>query len=127
MVDALRLLHDALVPGGKVVDTQPLSPRPAVFTAGRRIGSLDMREWLRTIASVDAEVEQVLAERVFALDAEKRLFVTDSFDSGSECLDEVQEWAGTKLPQELEAEIREAGAPVSVEQEVRLRLLAKPA
>ena len=127
MVDALRLLHNALVPNGKVVDTQPLSPRPAVFTAGRRIGSLDMREWMRTITSLDAEIEQALAERVFALDAEERFFVMDSFDCGSECLDEVQEWAGTKLPQELEAKIRKAGGPVSVEQEVRLRLLAKPA
>lgn len=127
MVDALRLLHDALVPDGKVVDTQPLSPRPGVFTAGRRIGSLDMSEWLRTIASADAEIEQVLAEGVFALDAEERFFVTDSFDSGSECLDEVREWAGTKLPQELEPKIRAAAAPVTVEQEVRLRLLAKPA
>ena len=127
MVDALRLLHDALVPGGKVVDTQPLLPRPGVFTAGRRIGSLDMREWSRTIASADAEVERVLAEGVFALDAEGRFVVTDSFDTGPECVDEVQEWAGTKLPHSLEAKIRESEAPVSVEQEVRLRLLAKPA
>lgn len=85
-----------------------------------------MREWLRTIMAVDAEIEQALGDGLFALEAEERFMVTDFFDSGS-CLDEVQEWAGTRVPKALEAKIRAAAAPVTLEQEVRLRLLAKPA
>ena len=127
MVDALRLLHDALVPDGKVIDTQPLSPQPAVFIAGKPVGPLDLREWVRTIAAVDAEIEQALGDGLFTLEAEERFMVTDSFDSGSECLDEVQEWAGPRVPKALEAKIRAAAAPVTLEQEVRLRVLAKPA
>ena len=127
MVDALRKLHAVLAPDGKVVDTQPLSPRPSVFTAGRQIGSLDMREWGRTIASVDAEIEHLLGDGHFAVEVEERFTVTDSFDIGCECLDEVHEWAGTKVPHALEAKIRGVSSPITVEQEVRLRLLAKRA
>jgi hypothetical protein len=125
-VDALRKLDEALQPGGRVVDTQPLSPRPDVFAAGERIGSLDMRDWARTIALVDAEIESALAAGLFALEAELRLVVTDSFDSGLECLEEVREWAGTKVPKALEAKFQAAPPPVVLEQEVRLRLFAKP-
>ena len=125
MVDALRTLHHALARDGKVIDTQPLSPRPPVSDAGRRIGTLDMREWARTIAAVDAEVERALAEGLFAIEAEERIVVTDSFDSGSECVEEVQEWGGTTVPKSLERTIRAASPPVTLEQEVRLRLLAR--
>jgi hypothetical protein len=124
-VDALRKLRDALLPGGRVVDTQPLSPRPPVFAAGERIGSLDMRDWARTIASVDAEIKRALADGLFALEAERRIVVTDSFDSGVECLEEVREWGGTKVPKALEAKFEAAHPPVTLDQEVRLRLLAK--
>jgi hypothetical protein len=125
-VDALRKLHEALLPGGRVVDTQPLSPRPEVFAAGERIGSLDMRDWAQTIASVDAEIERTLAAGLFALEAERRIVVTDSFDSGVECLEEVREWGGTKVPKALQAKLRAAHPPVTLEQEVKIRLLAKP-
>jgi hypothetical protein len=124
-VDALRKLHEALLPEGRVVDTQPLSPRPEVFAAGERIGSLDMRDWARTIASVDAEIERAFAAGLFALEAERRIVVTDSFDSGVECLGEVRDWAGTRVPKALEAKLRAARPPVTLEQEVRLRLLTR--
>ena len=109
-----------------MIDTQPLSPRPAVFIAGKPVGSLDLGEWVRTIGAVDAEIERALRDGLFTLEAEERIVVTDFFDSGSECLDELQEWAGTRVPKALEAKIRATAAPVSIEQEVRLRILAKP-
>jgi hypothetical protein len=125
-VDALRTLHQSLVPGGWVVDTQPLSPRPEVFAAGQRIGTLDMRDWARTIELVDAEIERALAAGLFVLEAERRIVVTDSFDSGVECLEEVREWGGTKVPKSLEKELRAAHRPAALEQEVKIRLLTKP-
>jgi hypothetical protein len=51
--------------------------------------------------------------------------VTDSFDSGPECVEEVREWGGTKVPKALAAKLRAARPPITLEQEVRLRLLAK--
>ena len=125
-MDALRKLHEALMPVGRVVDTQPLSARPEVFAAGKRIGSLDMRDWARTIELVDAEIERALADGLFELEAERRIVVTDSFDSGAECLEEVREWGGTKVPKALQAKLRAAPPPVTLEQEIKIRLLVKP-
>ena len=48
VVHALRQLHVALVPGGIVVDTQPLSPRSPVDDDRGRLGRLDMRDWRKT-------------------------------------------------------------------------------
>jgi hypothetical protein len=86
-----------------------------------------MREWVRTIASVDAEIEHVLGDGRFVVEIEERFLVTDSFDSGSEFLEEAHEWAGTSVPSVLEAKIHGDSRPITLEQEVRLRVLAKRA
>jgi hypothetical protein len=124
-VDALRTLHGALAPGGYLVDTQPLSPRPPVFAGGERLGSLDMREWAGTIASMDVQIERALDEGLFALEAQRWLVVNDVWDDGTECIEEVGDWEGTKVPRALAARIRTAPPPITLEQEVRLRLLAR--
>jgi hypothetical protein len=125
VVDALGTLHGALPPDGKVVDTQPLSPRPMVFAAGAPVGSVDMRDWARTIAAVDAEVERALRSGLFALESEKRVVVRDSFDTSAEFVEEVSQWGGTKMPKTLQTKIRAATPPITLDQDVRLRLLAK--
>lgn len=125
VVDALRRLREALVPGGKLVDTQPLSPRPPVSSAGGVLGALDMREWVRTIRAVDREFARAIREGVLELAQERLFVVTDTFDSGAECAGEVAAWGGTRVPPRLESRLRETRAPVSVAQDVRLRLLVK--
>jgi hypothetical protein len=125
-VDALRRLHEVLVSDGKVVDTQPLSPRPSVFASGERLGSLDMREWAQTIASVDAQIDRALTDGLFVVEAERRFVVTDSFDTGDEFVDEVREWAGTKVARRLAEGLRTTRSPITLEQEVRFRLFGKP-
>lgn len=122
MVDALERIHTALVPGGLVVDTQPLSPRPPVSAAGVRLGTLDMREWTETVAAVDRLFDEVIGE-LYALEAEQRLVVTDTFDNGSEFVESASGWRGTRVPARLAKTVAEAEPPVTVDQEVRLRLL----
>jgi hypothetical protein len=121
-VDALRKLHEALTPGGQLVDTQPLSPRPPVEAANGLLGSLDMREWAETVRAVDDEIARGLGEGLFELVEERRFTVADAFDTGDECADVVGEWGGTRLSRRLDAKIRKAVPPLTVQQEVRLRL-----
>jgi hypothetical protein len=124
-VDALRKLQEALVPGGELVDTQPLSPRPPVTADNGRLGALDMREWARTIRAVDEQIDRALAEGWFELTDERRFVVTDVFDTGDEFVDEVSEWGGTRIAPRLAEKIRKAAGPVSVHEDVRLRLLVR--
>ena len=84
MVDALTRIHAALVPGGVLVDTQPVSPRLPVALDGEPLGELDDEEWLRTVAAVDRETDTVLAAGLFELRHEERYTVVHEFGSGEE-------------------------------------------
>ena len=123
MVDALTRIHAALVPGGVLVDTQPVGPRLPVTLEGEPIGELEDEEWLEIVAAVDAEIEKVLAAGVFELRHEERYSVVHEFGSGRECLDVVAGWAGTNVPEDVGALLEGGNARTTVEQDTRLRLL----
>jgi hypothetical protein len=125
VVDALTRLHAALVPGGVLVDTQPVALRLPVALYGEPIGELEDDEWLEIVAAVDTEIEKALAAGLFELRHEERYTVVHEFGSGRECLDVVAGWAGTTVPEEVAARLERGNARVTVEQETRLRLLGR--
>jgi hypothetical protein len=122
-VDALRNIHSALLPGGLVVDTQPVGPEPRVTVDGEEVGRLDMLEWMSTIANVDSRIAETVEHGLFEIRHEEPLVVTDSFENGAECLRVVADWQDTHVPSPLAARLEAARAAVTVEQDVRLRLL----
>jgi len=123
VVDALTRIHAALVPGGVLVDTQPVGPRLPVTLDGEPIGELEDDEWLEIVAAVDIEIEKVLAAGVFELRHEERYSVVHEFGSGHECLDVVGGWAGTNVPEDVGVLLEGGNARTTVEQDTRLRLL----
>jgi hypothetical protein len=125
VVDALTRLQAALVPGGVLVDTQPVSLRLPVTLGGEPIGELEDDEWLEIVAVVDAEVENALAAGLFELRHEERYAVVHEFGSGTECLEEVRSWAGTIVPDEVAAQLERLSGRATVEHDVRLRLFGR--
>jgi hypothetical protein len=125
VVDALTRLHAALVPGGLLVDTTPVSLRLPVALDDEPIGELEDDVWLETVAAVDTEIEQALAAGLFRLQHEERYVVVHEFGSAAECLDVVAGWAGTNVPEEVAARLRGSDSRVTVEQDTRLRLLVR--
>ena len=121
-MNALHRIHAALEPGGLVVDTQPISPQPPVEAGGTELGTLDMREWRATIDAIDRLVAEVVEEGLLALEHERDLIVSDSYDSGAEFVDVVGDWQGTRISPALARRLRETSTPVRVHQQVRLRL-----
>jgi hypothetical protein len=122
-VHALHRIHAALVPSGLVVDTQPVSALPPVEAGGSELGSLDMREWLATIHAVDRLAAETIDRGLFSVEAERRFTVVDTADDGPGLVATVRDWKGTKVPDALAQRIADATPPISVRQEVRLRLL----
>lgn len=120
---ALRRVHAALMPGGIVVDTQPVSPDPPVDAANGRLGRLDMREWRATIDAVDARTALAIEQGLFAIDGEHMIEVVDEFDSATEFVEMVGAWRGTQIPSAVIDHANGARPPIRVAQEVRLRLL----
>ena len=125
VVDALERIHAAVVEGGVVVDTQPVSPQPPIIGDGGVLGTLDLSEWERTIAAVDAEVFKTLERGLFSVTAERKIVVIDTFDDGQELLDEASQWAGTRVPSETARRARAERRPVSLQQDVRVRILTR--
>ena len=122
---ALRNIHAALAADGILVDTQPVSASPPVVSAGGELGTLDMRDWLDTIHTVDERVTDAIEDGLYELRHESRFTVTDSFDNGPECLETVSGWRGTRAPPGVAQRLAAATSAVTVEQQVRLRLLRR--
>src|SRR2546423_2956979 len=116
-------MHSSLVPGGLVIDTQPISKRPAVETSAGRVGSLDMRDWWRIIEAVDERVADTVRDGLWVDEGERRYVVTDTFDSGAELVDTVTGWQGTRVSEGLSRRVSAAKGHAYVHQEVRLRIL----
>lgn len=122
-MNALRKIHAALVPGGLVIDTQPVSARPPIEADHRHLGTLDMQEWARTIAVVDGRVAATIRDGLFALEHERRLVVTDAYANGAELVDEVRGWAGTRIDAAVAERVVIEQRPVRLHQDVRVRVL----
>ena len=122
---ALRNIHAALAADGILIDTQPVSASPPVAWDGGELGSLDMHEWLDTIHAVDERFAETIAAGLYELEHESWFVVTDTYDNGPECLDIVSGWRGTRVSPVVSQRLAVAARPVTVEQEVRLRLLRR--
>jgi hypothetical protein len=124
-VHALHNIHSALAPAAILVDTQPVSARPPVAADGVTLGTLDMRAWLDTIQAVDELAAETISAGLYELEHESRLLVTDTYDNGPECLETVRGWRGTCVPQTLSTSLPATTSQVTVQQEVRLRVLRR--
>jgi len=122
-VHALHNIHAALATGGILVDTQPVSALPPVAARGVTLGTLDMRAWLETIQAVEELVSETIGAGLYELQHESRFVVTDAYDNGPECLEVVGGWRGTRVPDSVSTGLAATTSQVTVQQEVRLRLL----
>jgi hypothetical protein len=125
-VHALHNIHAALSSDAILVDTQPVSARPAVAANGVTLGTLDMREWLNTIHAVDELTAQTIGAGLYELQHEQHFLMTDTYDTRAECLETVSNWRGTRVSRALARQIAaRTSSQLTVQQEVRLRVLGR--
>jgi hypothetical protein len=122
VVNALRRIHAVLVPGGVVVDTQPVSARPRVEAEGTELGTLDIANGGRPPMPSTGS-RQRRRRWPLRAQAERRFIVADTADDGPALVDALSGWHGTSVPGALARRIAAADPPISVYQHVRLRLL----
>jgi hypothetical protein len=124
-VHALRNIHAALVPHGLLVDTQPIGSQPRVAANGDELGMLDMDEWIETIRAVDERVAETVATGLYERTDERTLVIRSTFDDGPDCLEITGTWRGTRVPQPLADRLAAVRDFVTVDQDVRLRVLRR--
>jgi hypothetical protein len=82
-----------------------------------------MRAWLDTIQAVDELVAETIRIGLYELQHESRFVVTDTFDDGPECMEIVDGWRGTRVPDSVSTQLAATTSQVTVQQEIRRRLL----
>jgi hypothetical protein len=124
-VHALRNIHAALVPDGLLVDTQPIGSQPRAAANGDELGTLDMHEWIETIQAGDGRVAETVAAGLYEKTNERTLVIRSTFDDGPDCLEVTATWQGTRVPQPLADRLAAMRDQVTVDQQVRLRVLRR--
>jgi hypothetical protein len=124
-VHALRNIHAALVANGLLVDTQPIATRPVVIANSVELGTLNMREWVKTVRAVDDRVSKTFAAGLYDLIDEHTLVITSTFDDGPDCLEITRSWQGTSIPMPLANRLANMRDEVKLKQQLRLRVLRR--
>ena len=122
-MNVLRAIHTALVPGGLVIDTQPVSAYPPIESDAGALGRLDMSEWADLIAEIDDRADEVLGEGLFVIEDESRFSVVDEYDNGEDCLSYIRHWMGTRIDRDVERRVAAERGRIRLPQEIRLRVL----
>jgi hypothetical protein len=125
VVNALRNIHAALLPGGLLIDTQPVSAHPPIQSDAGELGTLDMSEWADLIDEIDDRTDEALAEGLFVIEDESRFTVADEYDNGEDCLSYVRNWMGTRIDRDVERRVAAERGPIRLSQEIRLRVLRR--
>jgi hypothetical protein len=118
-VHALRRIHQALVPGGVLLDLHPVPPSTRAEVDGESLGEFDDSEFMRIVSDAEGVLD---GSGLFERESEVEFDYLERYDDPAQLLEDIEEeWDGCSVPLELEARIREAGVPVDIWERVVLR------
>ena len=114
---ALRKIHQALVPGGALLDMHPVPPSTRAEVRGQSLGEFDDAEFMQLVADAEAKFSGL-----FTLEAEVQFDYLEQYEDPAELIEMVKtDWDGCHIPAELEARILKADSPVDLWERVVLR------
>jgi SAM-dependent methyltransferase len=118
-VHALRQIHQALVPGGVLLDMHPVPPSTRAEVRGESLGEFDDAEFMELVAAGEAKIEH---SGLFTRESELEFDYLERYDEPVQLLEDIKEgWEGCRIPAELEQRILEADEPVDIWEHVVLR------
>jgi SAM-dependent methyltransferase len=118
-VHALRQIHQALVPGGVLLDMHPVPPSTRAEVRGESLGEFDDAEFMELVAAGEAKTED---SGLFTPESELEFDYLERYDDPVQLLEDIKEdWEGCRIPAELEQRILEADEPVDIWEHVVLR------
>jgi hypothetical protein len=124
-VHALRQIHQAIVPGGILLDMHPIPPSTRAEVDGKSLGEFDDSEFMEIVANAEADLERT---GLFTQTSEIEYDYLERYDDPAELLADVREnWETCRVPAELERRILNSEEPVDIWERVVLRrFLARP-
>jgi len=126
-VNALRHVHQLLVPDGTLLDLHPVTEQQ-VEAEGRVVGVIEEPEWVdRHLPNAEAGLQQVIGEGLYDLETEVDFDVLQHFDTTEELVEKAADLLADQPA--LARRIRRTSPPFVLREHVvlrRLRALASP-
>ena len=120
---ALRQIHQALVPGGTLLDMHPVPPSTRAEVRGESLGEFDDSEFMATVASAESAI---VTSGLFSQESEILFDYRERYEDAREMLEDiVHDWDGCRVPPEVEARVLAAGGPVDLWERVVLRRFSR--
>ena len=120
---ALRQIHQALVPGGILLDMHPIPPSTRAEVQGRSLGEFDDSEFMEIVANAEADLERT---GLFTQESEVEYDYLERYDDPAEMLEDIREdWETCRVPPDLEKRILDAEGPVDIWERVVLRRFSR--
>jgi len=82
-----------------------------------------MREWRLIVDEVAELLDETIAAGLFAEETDRHYEVLETFDDGTEFVDTVTDWTGTRISRSLAARAKRVTPPLKIHEGVRLRVL----
>ena len=101
VVDVLRRLLTALVPGGIVVDLTMSPPDESVESGGKLLGHLDGSLFFPRSLAAGAGLDELANNGLLVLEHEEPVAVIVRYPSGSDVLEDIAEKTYTRMPKAL--------------------------
>jgi hypothetical protein len=126
VVHVLRNVHQAVRPGGTVLDIHPLGVDMPVRAGPRGLGFIDARQAALIVEAMDEGVAEVAAAGLLE---ERRTLVrqvVERFDDPAEALEHFAGWTNLRAPAPLRRRVQEAKErPIEFVDVVRYRLFQR--
>ena len=125
VVNVLRNVQQAVVPGGRILDIHPLGIDMPLRAGPRGLGFVDASAFARVIAAMDEAVDVLRAEGLIEELRTARRHIVERFDDAAEALEEADSWQNLRLPAAVRDRLRAADErSVELVDTVRYRLFA---
>ena len=121
VVNVLRSLVEALVPGGIVLDLGSVPPAAEIESGGVVLGSLDEDAFFAEALPAMAGLDALVAEGVLREEGRTTCDMLLHFDSSEDLVEDVETRSHTRLTEDLAERLRQVAAPVRQHEHCLLR------
>lgn len=125
VVDVLRRLLQALVPGGVVVDLLSVPPPEQVEMDGAVLGELDGSAFFPRALAAAAGLDALVGEGLLEHEHEERFSILVRYPSGADLVEDVRQRTYTRLPASLARRLRSLDHPCQLRDQCLVRSFRK--